>query len=359
MTRKTATVALLLTTITVTGSLRIGTTAQAQSCINPVADLKACPRLSSSGIPAERNGCGPAWLPSWFPAPQGLGDAHWSPRCDIHDDCYGECGSTRASCDSNLYMAMLQECARAYPPRQVGPNEDYNHYTVCASRARLYNSLVVSLGQGAWETAQKIGCQCCSGGWGGTINCNWEASGTRTNSAGVTTSTTESRRVALTAQNLDPEGGFVQLGTTKITALSATHTFHQTEDQDMGTVTCPVHRHTVTDEAASRTSPVQDDMVTIYVLESVGSYLWTAKVADTIGSSTTTTTYTGGGDPQVCAPLPPGGSVTMPLPSSWFCDTPVTTFMPGDSIMHTADPEIDTVNFPPTTLTKSWRFDRR
>jgi hypothetical protein len=76
--------------------------------------------------------------------------------CNTHDNCYQTVGSSRATCDSNMYTDMRKVCATAYPTisnpalRPVYTAEQ----TSCYNWAKRYYDGVNTAGQGKFDARQ-------------------------------------------------------------------------------------------------------------------------------------------------------------------------------------------------------------
>ena len=136
--------------------------ANAQQCEYPIADLTSCPaRTARAGHMPTVNGCGPAWFPAGLKVPQGSGIADYEQACNAHDVCYETCNSSQTKCDDDLENQMKSNCRAAYPRPASGEDEEQPHRGTCLSRAHLYGRAVKRAGQGAYNNAQKVACECC------------------------------------------------------------------------------------------------------------------------------------------------------------------------------------------------------
>jgi RHS repeat-associated protein len=87
--------------------------------------------------------CGSGWNEPLVPDnPLGFG---FSPCCQNHDDCYGECGKSKSSCDNNFLSCMVGSCGSPF----FNP-----FYSTCGGLALLYYGAVAGAGQGAYDDAQ-------------------------------------------------------------------------------------------------------------------------------------------------------------------------------------------------------------
>jgi hypothetical protein len=139
--------------------------AAAQQCEYPIQDLRACAgRTPRSGYTPSVNGCGPEG--SSLPLPQGSAKASFLEPCNEHDRCYGTCNSDKSTCDSNFLTATRESCFAAYPRSDP---DAWDARAVCLSRSRAYANAVKSLGQSAYDEAQKLACECCPPQYKGTL----------------------------------------------------------------------------------------------------------------------------------------------------------------------------------------------
>jgi len=80
---------------------------------------------------------------SWY------GKYNFGPACSKHDDCYGECGQTKPTCDDDFYTNMLKECSKL------------TGYWLsdCISTARTYYYAVKKFGNRPyWNAQRECGC---------------------------------------------------------------------------------------------------------------------------------------------------------------------------------------------------------
>jgi len=93
------------------------------------------------------NGCGPCGGPDIIPDnPTGCDDTSFLGPCNAHDDCYGECGNNKGTCNSNFLDAMLEFCTGS------------NCGLPCFEAARAYYGAVDLGGQGAFDASQACSC---------------------------------------------------------------------------------------------------------------------------------------------------------------------------------------------------------
>jgi group XII secretory phospholipase A2 precursor (PLA2G12) len=78
----------------------------------------------------------------------------FSDACKKHDQCYGKCGANKAKCDNDLRNDMRAACKKLYSSGGL-------HFVLgdCYDRADIYYKAVNSLGQSAFDAAQKK-CTC-------------------------------------------------------------------------------------------------------------------------------------------------------------------------------------------------------
>jgi len=149
------------TTVTFEAAPGQATTARAASgerCIveYPPADLDNCPnKRHHPGASPSMNGCGPA--DSVDLVPDTFGPVNFGPGCDIHDVCYGTCGSDRKKCDDDMRSYMYGACVKQWGDSVL----TFPLVAACFKVADVYHAAVRLGGQGPWETAQKEDCECC------------------------------------------------------------------------------------------------------------------------------------------------------------------------------------------------------
>jgi len=103
--------------------------------------------------------CGSGWT-EWVVPDQGLVPGtpvyfDFTSACEWHDDCYGQCGVSRASCDSGFRDIMLAWCDGAY-----GSWYQFVPRAICRSLAYVYYGAVRGLGEGPFCNAQEAS-RCC------------------------------------------------------------------------------------------------------------------------------------------------------------------------------------------------------
>lgn len=102
--------------------------------------------LNPGGNPA----CGSEWNEPYVP--EGIGNYNFTDACQRHDDCYGACGSFKLSCDTTLFVDMVNVCS------QIQWSEPPMDSLGCVEAAYIYLYFVLSpLGMSAFYNAQQ-GC---------------------------------------------------------------------------------------------------------------------------------------------------------------------------------------------------------
>lgn len=130
----------------------------AEDCLveYPPADLDNCPnKRHHPGAKPSMNGCGPA--DSIDLVPDTFGPVNFAPGCDVHDVCYGTCGSDRKKCDDDMRTAMQTACLKQWGGSLV----TLPLLAACFKVADVYHSAVRLGGEGPWEQAQREDCECC------------------------------------------------------------------------------------------------------------------------------------------------------------------------------------------------------
>jgi hypothetical protein len=97
------------------------------------------------------NGCGPCGYGDLVPDnPTGCSDTSFLGACNAHDECYGQCGSNKDTCDgsadSGFLGAMLEICMGS----SCAP--------ACSEAAYAYYGVVHIGGGSAWQSAQDCSC---------------------------------------------------------------------------------------------------------------------------------------------------------------------------------------------------------
>ena len=106
------------------------------------------------GPPAPPNGCGSGFPP--IPDDPTGGCSFASP-CNTHDSCYGDCYSSKKSCDDGFLQDMQSECDKCYSRGEL--SNLYMYYR-CRMFASIYAAAVRNLGGGAYDDAQDENCEC-------------------------------------------------------------------------------------------------------------------------------------------------------------------------------------------------------
>ena len=122
------------------------------SCLRKAsyARLQECNRVPDPDFVPTPNGCGPeGGFPPVPENPSGCEGASFSPACDMHDLCWGTCGSDKAQCDSEFLRAMLEICDNSSCPY------------LCSQFAYLYYEAVSTYGNSNYQSAQEAACACC------------------------------------------------------------------------------------------------------------------------------------------------------------------------------------------------------
>ncbi len=123
---------------------------------NPISDLDLCPdRVPHPGHTCVSNGCGAEGGRSF---PGSFGNAEFTPCCNDHDCCYGECNSNRGGCDTTFEECMTAACDAAYPGSGY---PDRLKRSSCRGAANTYWAAVAAAGQAAYDAAQRAACDCC------------------------------------------------------------------------------------------------------------------------------------------------------------------------------------------------------
>jgi hypothetical protein len=154
---------------------------KAKTNCEPITDLASCPaacpaegkcRRTRANYAPKSNGCGPEFLTVVIKVgviPQGHGLGDFTDMCNQHDICYGTCNSNKKSCDDKFRKDLFAECSSKYhpnPKERCGGDPtcvtSADELSVCNRLARGYADLVKDKGQGAFDTAQKEACECCS-----------------------------------------------------------------------------------------------------------------------------------------------------------------------------------------------------
>ena len=119
-------------------------------------DAKEYRTTTQYGNP-KANGCGPAgWksliIPDKIVFVPRIGWISFTPACDIHDICYGTCGSSKSDCDFALRLNAISICQRI-PQTFKGERE------ACFSAAENFFLAVSKAGGSAFDVAQDEHCK--------------------------------------------------------------------------------------------------------------------------------------------------------------------------------------------------------
>ena len=118
-----------------------------------------CPKKyrtnQSNGREPTVNGCGSAS----FDVPDSFfGMVSFTPACNNHDRCYGQCGASKVECDVALGLAMRKACLplMIFPPL----------YGLCAAQADIYTAILIAapMADEAFNSSQDEMCEwspCC------------------------------------------------------------------------------------------------------------------------------------------------------------------------------------------------------
>jgi hypothetical protein len=111
--------------------------------------------------PVTPNGCGSASTQNLVPdRPFGF---DFTPACNVHDICYGTCGTTQKSCDDQFISDMYDICVRE-------ASSDINANLCMLIIANIYVIAVRNLGAGPFRDGQRDNCltvpgdECCPEG---------------------------------------------------------------------------------------------------------------------------------------------------------------------------------------------------
>merc|ERR1712137_97192 len=95
---------------------------------------------------ATANGCGPSSIPITGPS---FSFAHC---CEIHDKCYGTCGSSKVECDNDFYNCMSCSCRDEYTI--------FLFKLTCEEVACTYYQAVDEWGCSSFKNGQNNSCMC-------------------------------------------------------------------------------------------------------------------------------------------------------------------------------------------------------
>lgn len=132
-------------------------TAQGVVQKHPIANLASCPkRTKNPSHTCHANGCGAAG--SWVTPPQSYFGVSFVPACNTHDCCYDKCNEDKALCDNGFLSNLNTICNTNFPGTGIVQRIKRGG---CLQQAQTYYSAVSSYGQGAYDDAQKLSCDCC------------------------------------------------------------------------------------------------------------------------------------------------------------------------------------------------------
>jgi hypothetical protein len=132
----------------------------------PVTWVAECPNRVPAGRPLDPpNGCGSPTMPISVPEDPNFGctGASFTPACNFHDNCWGECGNNFLSCNGGFLSRMNAICAAATcsPPINLPDGQVYDPRADCFRNAVLYATAVSTVGTPVWFLAQRDACNCC------------------------------------------------------------------------------------------------------------------------------------------------------------------------------------------------------
>ena len=121
---------------------------------HPVANLSACPdRRPHPGHVNYPNGCGAAGGTKY---PNRWGFADFGSCCNVHDNCYGTCNSSKGGCDTSFRGCLRDACLDSLLTL-LSPGL----LASCLAAAEAYFLGVHFRGGGPYESAQRGACDCC------------------------------------------------------------------------------------------------------------------------------------------------------------------------------------------------------
>lgn len=97
-----------------------------------------------------------------------LSPTDFSSCCNLHDLCYGQCGSPKKECDEYFEGCMIAQCHREHhipsnssiDSHHHNPKRQSKEFRRCVRAARLYYHGVYGFGCFAFRKAQKQHCEC-------------------------------------------------------------------------------------------------------------------------------------------------------------------------------------------------------
>ena len=150
-----------------------GATSGAPVPKNPITNLADCPDRTQTKAPDHTTpACGPAQAGPIKRAviPQRYGPVSFEPGCIVHDECYSTCRKDKGSCDAQLRDLLLSACQAYYrvlieSALRAGSDATARQlsisFTSCSLMAEDFFGAVSTMGQDAYDTAQKDHCKCC------------------------------------------------------------------------------------------------------------------------------------------------------------------------------------------------------
>ena len=188
--------------------------------------------------------------------------------------------------------------------------------------------------------------------WRGSLACVIEASRTEPLPTGRKVTTLASR-VAATAEDALVPSAFSMT----ITSAQASYTRTVTTDEEVGTVLCPVHFHSVYLATKTIAAPDPSDLVALVVDDTRGEFMLTSGFgANLRAPATLTNTYTATGDPSRCPP-PPNAVIPSEFQPFWSCGG-LGTFPVGSDAID-VDTTVHDQADPPGTTHYTFHFTRQ
>jgi hypothetical protein len=136
----------------------------------PIVNLDDCPGRVQIKPPAHTTPpCGPAQSGvKRALIPQRFGPVPFAPSCITHDECYSKCGRDKGFCDIQVRELLRNACMDAFAAEidaMARAGDDPRMLSAilnrCLDMADNFFGAVVSMGQEAYDTAQKDFCKCC------------------------------------------------------------------------------------------------------------------------------------------------------------------------------------------------------
>lgn len=120
-----------------------------------------------SGVRATYNGCGAEgglqlpFIGGVDPVPDTPGLVDFFYGCKEHDCCYGVCGASKEACDDAFLADSIKACTETYDGDTLNPLT-IGYRLNCIATAHFYRKGVSgSIGQEAFESAQRDACLAC------------------------------------------------------------------------------------------------------------------------------------------------------------------------------------------------------